>query len=103
VPLAVQACGGVAEEQGHAPRVRVERAAGRATVKLQQPREPLAWAVDGAFDASRPFRAAWHSERTPGARARPAAREAMLERAPGPLGVRVWYDDGRAGTIVVGA
>jgi len=103
VPLAVQACGGAAEEQGDAPRVRVERDAGRARVRLQEPREPLAWAVDGAFDASRPFRAAWHSERAPGARARPAAREAMLERAPGPLGVRVWYDDGRAGTIVVGA
>ena len=103
VPLAVQACGGAGQKRGEAPRVRVERDAGRATVKLQEPCEPLAWAVDSAFDASRPFRAAWHSERAPGAKARPAEREATLEGAPGPLGVRVWYDDGSAGTIVVGA
>jgi adenine-specific DNA-methyltransferase len=103
VPLAVQACGETLVERGQAPRVKVERAPGRARVRLQAPSEPLAWAVDGAFDASRPFRVAWHSERAPGAKARPAEREATLEGAPGPLGVRVWYDDGSAGTTVVGA
>jgi DNA modification methylase len=103
VPLTLQACGEDRREEGQAPRVQVEREGAAARVTLQAPRQPLAWAVDGAFDASKPFRVAWHSERAPGARARPAERQATLGDAPGPFGVRVWYDDGSAATAVVDA
>jgi DNA modification methylase len=81
------------------PRVRVER--GRdVRVELLAPQDPLAWAIDIAHDASRPLLRSWHSQRTPGFRARPAAREARFDHAPGPIAVRVWSDDGRAATWV---
>jgi DNA modification methylase len=102
VPLVVQACGGVKARErakaGEPPRVRAERTARETRVTLEHPHEPLAWAIDTAFHEDRPFRVAWHSERAPGAKATPAARVAELPRTRGPIGVRVWYDDGRVGT-----
>jgi DNA modification methylase len=108
-PLVVQECastGGTSHAgrippATRTPLVSAERQDGRVRVELREPIEPLAWAVDLAYDASRPFVAAWHSERTPGARARPAKREALLDRGSGPLGVRVWYDDGEVATRLV--
>jgi DNA modification methylase len=102
VPLQVEACDGVEPPpEGPSPIVEVERRGAGARVVLVEPREPLAWAIDVAHDPQQPFRVAWHSERAPGVRAVPAAAAATLERAPGPIGVRVWYDDGRVGARVV--
>lgn len=103
VPLVVQMCeGSGATPEGPAPLVSVERLGPGARVELVAPREPLAWAIDVAHDAGRPFQVAWHAERAPGARAvRAAAVEATLDHAPGPIAVRVWYDDGRVGTRVM--
>jgi DNA modification methylase len=84
--------------------VRVARQGGRVALHLVHPGEPLAWAVDVAYDESRAFRTVWHSERTPGARPRPAERVAMIDDgAQGPIAVRVWYDDGRVGTCLAEA
>jgi DNA modification methylase len=82
-------------------RLAVERDGAAARVRLIEPSEPLAWAIDVAYDRRGPFRTAWHSERAPGARAVRAAPEAALENAPGPIAVRVWYDDGHASTRIV--
>jgi hypothetical protein len=104
----VARCNGAKPAPGKAPRVTVERRGARLRVALREPREPLAWAVDAAYEPSRPFVTAWHSERVPGARARPVARDADID-AGAPDGrralvaVRVWYDDGRVGTSVVEA
>ena len=100
--LAIETCGQTAQTPGEGARVQVERRGASVRVRLIEPREPLAWAVDAAHDASGPFRVAWHSERTPGARAaRAALLDATLENAPGPVAVRVWYDDGRVSTRVL--
>jgi hypothetical protein len=72
-------------------------------VTLEEPREPLAWAVDAAYVAGEPFHVAWHAERAPGTKPTPATRVAELARGTGRLGVRVWYDDGRVATLVVEA
>jgi len=107
-PLALQECGGaIAPVSGTrakpaVPRVSAGRQGGRLRIELREPLEPLAWAVDSAYDASRPFRSTWHSERAPGARARPAERAALLDDGVGPVAVRVWYDDGRVATRLVG-
>jgi DNA modification methylase len=98
----VEACGDVSAPPGRAPRVEVARAHGRAIVTLKEPREPLAWAIDVAPRPGRPFCSAWHSERAPGAKPKPAAAVARLEAVAGPLAVRVWYDDGRVATIAAG-
>jgi DNA modification methylase len=103
-PLVVQACGRAeaAVDDGAGPRVAFERQGQRVRVQLLEPREPLAWAIDAGYDPRGPFRAAWHSERAPGARAvRAALAEATLEPAPGPVAIRVFYDDGRVATRVV--
>ena len=68
---------------------------------LLQPREPLAWSIDPSWTRGDVFRPTWHSERTPGARARPAERVALIEPARGPIAVRVWYDDGEVDTVEV--
>jgi hypothetical protein len=108
VPLTVERCDGTLPPRGMAPRVSVERRGAELRIVLREPREPLAWAVDVAHDPARPrpFRAAWHSERVPGARAVPAACEASVA-APSAAGtkleVRVWYDDGGVGTAVLEA
>ncbi|MGO9834618.1 MAG: DNA methyltransferase [Polyangiaceae bacterium] len=83
------------------PQVSTARLGQRVRVELREPLDPLAWAVDPAYDASRPFQATWHSERAPGARACPADREALVDRGSGPLAVRVWYDDGDVATRLV--
>jgi DNA modification methylase len=107
VPLVLQECGpaGEAHPPGVAavPCVVAVRQGERVRVELREPVEPLAWAVDPAYDASRPFQSVWHSERVPGLRARPAEREAIVERvsAERPLAVRVWYDDGAVATRLV--
>jgi hypothetical protein len=67
---------------------------------LHDPVEPLAWAIDAAHEAGGPFRVAWHSERAPGSKAKRALREATIDDAPGPVAVRVWYDDGRVATQI---
>ena len=101
VPLALESCGGHRMPPGKAPRVEVEREGKSARLTLREPREPLAWAVGALAEGKGPLRVLWHSERTPGAKARPAERIATLERSrtthAGPLFARVWYDDGRVG------
>lgn len=78
-----------------ASRIAVESKKG--IVRLVAPTEPLAWAV-GTEEKDGVFRCAWHSERLPGAKPRPAEREADVsglgERS---LRVRVWGDDGSIG------
>jgi DNA modification methylase len=103
VPLGMEACGKSGVVAGKTPRVRVEREGKGARVTLEDPREPLAWAIDGAYVAGKPFRVAWHAERAPGTKPTPAKRVAELGHVAGPLGVRVWYDDGRVGTRTVEA
>jgi hypothetical protein len=108
VPLLVESCGEACAPAAEEPRVTIERstdARGRQglTVTLQSPREPLAWAVDAAWREGAPFRVAWHSERVPGAKPQAVKHVAPLEGASGPLGVRVWHDDGRLGQCVVEA
>jgi DNA modification methylase len=106
VPLVVETCGpkkrAGGEPPGAPPRVRVEKKGEGVVVTLEAPGEPLAWAVDGAYAEKGPFRVAWHSERAPGKQPRPAERVATLGKSRGPLAVRVWYDDGRVATKVVG-
>jgi DNA modification methylase len=103
VPLVMQRCGTAGgSPEGEEARVAVERHGQQVRIALLEPREPLAWAIDAAWDPRNPFRVSWHSERTPGARAvRAALAEATLERAPGPVAVRIWYDDGRVATRIV--
>jgi DNA modification methylase len=104
LPLVVQSCGRPAAFDGgsSAVRVEVDRHGQSVRVELREPREPLAWAIDASHDPSGPFRIAWHSERAAGSRAvRPVLVEAMLDRAPGPLAIRVFHDDGRVETLVV--
>jgi DNA modification methylase len=101
VPLTVQACEGAPGLEGRPPTVRVERDLLELRVVLVEPREPLAWAIDRAWDGVGAFRAVWHAERVPGTKPRPAAREAVLPAGRGRIAVRVWYDDGSVGTRVV--
>lgn len=107
VPLAVQACAGQGVPAGKAPRVNVEREGKTLRLTLREPREPLAWAVGTLADGKGPLRVLWHSERAPGAKARPAERVATLAASratqAGPIVARVWYDDGRVGQARVDA
>jgi len=77
------------------PRVRVENKKG--LVRLVEPEEPLAWAV--GTEEMGVFRCAWHGERMPGTKPRPAPREADVSALGKrvPLRVRVWGDDGSVG------
>jgi DNA modification methylase len=105
VPLTLQSCGNTRGQSGAgadadattAPvKVHVARVGEGAVVTLEEPGEPLAWAIDAAGEtSSRVFRRAWHSERAPGTKPIPAAVVAKLARIDGPLGIRVWLDDGR--------
>jgi DNA modification methylase len=101
VPLALQSCEGASGLEGRPPTVRVERDGREMRIVLREPREPLAWAVDTAWDGLGAFHAVWHAERVPGTKPRPAAGEAVLPGARGRIAVRVWYDDGSVGTRVV--
>jgi len=97
----LQRCAADSEPPAKEPRVQVRRVdSDRLAVDLLLPREPLAWAVDPAFDDTRPFSCEWHSERKPGVRPRPAEREAVVARRGGRLGVRVYEDDGAVATVV---
>ena len=73
----------------------VEVESKKGIVRLVEPTEPLAWAI-GTEDKDGSLRCAWHSERLPGTKPRPAERQADVsalgKRAP--LRVRVWGDDG---------
>jgi DNA modification methylase len=82
------------------PGARVVRGGSGATIDLDAPREPLAWAVDAGYDGSRPFQRTWHSERTPGARPVSARRQAVVATAGERVAVRVFGDDGAVGTVV---
>ena len=63
-------------------------------MRLVEPSEPLAWAV-GTQSQDGIFRCAWHSERLPGTKPRPAEREADVSSlGKNKLRVRVWGDDG---------
>jgi DNA modification methylase len=101
----VERVAGVAWPEAAPPRVAVEDACmlerSAVTVTLLEPSEPLAWSIDPAWSGSGAFHTAWHAERAPGARAVKAAHEATVVRADGPLGVRVFADDGAMGTVVV--
>lgn len=99
----VDRCGGMAWPAAAQPEITARREGPLLCVELHAPAEPLAWAIDAGYDERRAFRAAWHSERVPGARATPASRVARLDAAPGPLAVRVWSDDGRVGQHVLEA
>ena len=73
----------------------------RARVRLVAPSEPLAWAIDPAYDPALGFpRRRGTPERVPGVRPRPAAHEAIVTLArPAPrLAVRVFTDDGAIAT-----
>jgi hypothetical protein len=98
VPLQVERCETMSEPSGPAPRAEAWEDEGGTRIVLLEPREPLAWAIDVMGNSEGPFVTAWSSERAPGARARPAEREAWLRGARGPARVRVFHDDGRVGT-----
>jgi DNA modification methylase len=64
-------------------------------VRLVAPAEPLAWAIGKEEGGT--FFSVWHSERVPGSKPSPAARDAHLPGGEG-LSVRVYHDDGSVGT-----
>lgn len=103
-PLLVQRCGTGDPPRAPDPEVRAELSDGRTRIELVAPAEPLAWAV---ATTAAPVHTAWHSERTLGAKARPAVREAWIPHgvcAPGAasaLAVSVWHDDGSVGSCRV--
>jgi hypothetical protein len=77
------------------PKARLEVESKKGIVRLVEPTEPLAWAV-GTQSPDGVFRCAWHSERLPGTKPRPAEREADVSALGKrvPLRVHVWGDDG---------
>ena len=101
--VSVERCGEAASAAGQTVKLDAQRLdPARVRVRLAAPEEPLAWAIDPAFLPGRPFHAAWHSERVPGVRPRPAASEAVVESLPGsPLAVRIFTDEGAIATKVV--
>ncbi len=103
VPLVVERCGVAAAPKAPAPRVKIDRQGDDVRVALLDPKEPLAWAIDASVRDDRAFRADWHSERAPGMRTRAALDQASLPAPEGPIGVRVWHDDGSVGTCTVEA
>lgn len=101
VPLVTQRLPEAHVPRGAPPRVSLARRSDGVEVSLLHPAEPLAWAVDAAPAARRPFCTSWHSERRPGTRSVPADVRAHLDEASGPIEVRVWYDDGSEGSSVI--
>jgi hypothetical protein len=99
----VERCGVAAAPKAPSPQVQVERRGGDVRVALLHPKEPLAWAIDASARDDRAFHADWHSERAPGVRTRAALDQASLTAPEGPIGVRVWHDDGSVGTCTVEA
>jgi DNA modification methylase len=99
VDLSLERVPGLAPPEGLMPKTRATRPdRGRLELELLEPNEPFAWAVDPAYRAGSAFRAAWHSERRPGARPVPAELVARLPWADGRVGVRVYGDDGTVST-----
>jgi DNA modification methylase len=89
--LAIERLDGVAEPA--AARVKLQVA--EQMIRLVEPKEPLGWAI--GTEKAGVFRCAWHSERMPGTRPIPAAREANVGAARH-TAVRVWGDDGSVTT-----
>ncbi len=87
------------------PEVRISRArrAGALQLELTRPAEPLAWAA-GPIERGT-LRTRFHSERGVGKRPTPVARACELAAADarGPVGVRVFSDDGSVSEVVVAA
>jgi 16S rRNA G966 N2-methylase RsmD len=100
--LSLERCDGAAPAVGGEMRVACEPLdAARLRVTLLEPDEPLAWAVDPAPREGRPFSSVRHSERVPGAKSRPVARELVIPRASepdAPIAVRVFTDEGAVAT-----
>ncbi len=104
VDLSFERTAGLLPRDGHPPKTRARRLdRERLELELLEPREPFAWAVDPAYRPERPFHAAWHSERRPGARPVPAEVVARLACDEGRVGVRVYGDDGTVATREVEA
>jgi DNA modification methylase len=102
----VEACAAAAPAFGEPPDVRVERVdAGTLDVRLESPREPLAWAIDLDPGAAAPFAIGWHAERQPGAKTIAAPRVARVRTDADRIAIRVFEDDGtiRRGTFAVPA
>lgn len=102
-PLQIERCRLEAAPLGPPPRVEVDRRGAEVRLRLIEPTEPLAWAVDPAARPGRPFHSAWHSERAPGLRTRAALKETSFKAPEGPIAVRVWHDDGRVGNCTLEA
>lgn len=99
--VSVERCGAGIWPEAPAPEIAVSSAGeGRMRVTLVEPREPLAWCIDPSYSTQGSFQSAWHSERVPGARPVPCAREAILEHSALPIGVRVFADDGAMVTAI---
>jgi DNA modification methylase len=79
--------------QPAAPNVKIEVRGARA--RLISPAEPLAWAVGTETDGT--FFPQWHSERVPGAKPRPVAKDAPVPQNK-TFSVRVYCDDGSVAT-----
>jgi DNA modification methylase len=101
--VSVERVVGLEAPAGAAPVTRVmPTLLGGLDVELVEPKEPLSWAIDRAFEPGGPFRAAWHAERRPGTRTLAAAVVARVEPPFGRLGVRVYGDDGSVSTREIG-
>jgi DNA modification methylase len=96
--VVIEQCGASALPEGAPPVFHAKSRQGNIAVELVSPTEPLAWAIDTDYHKNKGFRAIWHSERAPGARPVPCAREAVVPRGQGRLAVRVFADDGAVST-----
>jgi hypothetical protein len=98
--LSIERCGRAAAKRGGEIVAASERLpSGDVRVTLKSPAEPLAWAIDPAWTPEGPFRSAWHSERIPGGKPRPAAHDAVVTPVAGAkIAVRVVTDDGAIST-----
>jgi adenine-specific DNA-methyltransferase len=101
--LSIERIVGVAPPEGQKPLLLTSTRPGGLDIELLTPREPLAWAVGPAHTpGTTSFRAAWHSERRPGAKTVPADIVAHVDLPVGPIAVRVYGDDGAISTSLVG-
>jgi hypothetical protein len=96
--LTIERAEGTAAPAAIATPVRVS--ATKTSITLEDPKEPMAWAIGELKDGT--FRAAWHAERAPGAKAVAANRHAPLAPRASTV-VRVWGDDGSITTLPVDA
>jgi len=99
VSLSLERLPGLTPPEGSEPKTRVSLSGGAGVeLELLEPREPFAWAVDPGYRPEAEFRALWHSERRPGTRPVPAEVAAHIPWEGGPVGVRVYGDDGSVST-----